>query len=469
MKKIIFAVFSIVLILSSCKRDKIYEGSDGVLEFTADTLTFDTVFTSVGSITRYYKVKNPLNEAIQIDKITLAQLPGTQFRINVDGFSGTEISDILIPAKDSIYIFAEVTVDPNNQNEPFILLDEVSYFYNNIQQKSYLRAWGQNAYFHYGEIIEGDSIWENDKPHVVIRNDSFPGVGVDSFGSLTIKAGCQVYFGQNSAIFSDGPVIIGEAGCLDSVILQSNKIEDLPNGLEFDEYGGLWLGVILRNGASGVFNNVIIKNASYGIAGRWAFDDFTSFEVSNQPEIEMDKVQIKHSSNSALFCLNAKVNATNCLFFDNGSSAASLAMGGQYNFENCTFYGSSSDEALALSNYASNGYQGQYGDLSEANFTNCIVYGGNSDELLLNNEPVADFNYLFENSLIRTTISDSSTNFVNCLINENPSFKSISDNDYSLREFSPCIGAGKANNLTTDLKCNFHNTPIDIGAIAYRP
>ena len=162
MKKLIFSFLILAFALSSCKKDRFYEGTDGVLTFSADTLTFDTVFTSVGSITRFFKVENPLKEAIKIDEIRLAQIPGVQFRINVDGISGTSVFDVEIPPKDFIYIFAEVPVDPTSQNNPFVLLDEIQYFYNGTQQSSYLRAWGQNAYFHYGEIIEGDSIWQND-------------------------------------------------------------------------------------------------------------------------------------------------------------------------------------------------------------------------------------------------------------------------------------------------------------------
>jgi len=469
MKKIILGITLFTLFLLSCKSDQIYEGNSGVLEFTADTLTFDTVFTSIGSVTRYFKVVNPLKETVLIDKIKLAGLPGSQFRINVDGISGTEIENVEIPGKDSIYIFAEVTVDPNNQNEAFILLDEIQYFYNNIQQTSYLRAWGQNAYFHYGEIIEGDTIWSNDKPHVVIGNNDFPGVGVESFGSLTIQAGSQVYFSTNSAIFSDGPITIGEVGCQDSVVMQSNRIEDLPNGLEFDTEQGLWLGIILRNGATGNFNNVIIKNTVYGISGRWVYDDFNEHTVSNQPVITMDKVQIKHASNSTLFCLNAKVNASNSIFYDAGSYAATLALGGDYEFQNCTFYGIGEGESVALSNYASNGSQGGYGDLTQANFTNCIIYGGKSDELLLNNESNADFNFFFENSLIRTSLDTDSATYVNCIINENPNFKNSSTGNLRLNEFSPCIGSGKNIALTEDVYCNSHNNPMDIGAAAYIP
>ncbi|MCB0510382.1 MAG: hypothetical protein KDC82_06430 [Bacteroidetes bacterium] len=462
--------FLIVLItlLASCRKDRFYEGNNAVLTFSNDTLTFDTVFTSLGSVTRYFKVENPLKEAIRIDEIKLMGIPGNQFRINVDGIPGTSIFDVEIPANDYIYIFAEVTIDPNNQTNPFVLVDEIQYRYNQTTQSSYLRAWGQNAYFHYGEIIEGDSIWQNDKPHVVVRTDSFPGVGVEAFGSLTILPGCQVYFNQGSAIFSDGPVIIGEANCQDSVVLQSDRIEDLPNGLDFENTPGLWLGLILRSGASAELHNVIIKNSTYGIMGRWIYDDFASFNSSNQPIIELDKVEIKYSSNMALFCLNAQVEAQNCLFHNNGQSALTLAMGGQYLFDNCTFYGTGEQECVQLSNFASNGSQGAYGDLSLAQFTNCIVYGGKNDELLLNKESQFDFLYLFENCLLSTSLNTDTSTYISCIVNENPQFNNSNNADFSLSPNSVCVGAGKNNGIQSDLYCNPWLSPYDIGAISYQ-
>lgn len=464
---LIFISLCFVLFSVSCKKDRIYGGTDSVLKFSADTLTFDTVFTSVGSITRYFKVENTLKETVKLDRIELMGLPGTQFRINVDGEPSRLVENIEIPGKDYIYIFAEVTVDPNNQNNPFVLLDEIEYHYNGVIQKSYLRAWGQNAYFHYGEIIAGDSVWHNDKPHVVIRNDSFPGVGIESFGSLEIKAGCRVYFTAGSGIFSDGELTIGEANCIDSVTLQSDRIEDLPNGLIYDDMKGLWLGVVLRNGATATLHNTVINNATYGVLGRWIFDDFGTFSQSNQPEIVLDKVKIKNTSNTALFCLNADVECNNSIFYSAGNGLATLAMGGSYNFTNCTFYGSGEQAAVALSNYASNGNQGGYGDLYAANFTNCIIYGGKSDELSINNESVADFNYNITNCLVRTTLNTDTSTFVNCIFNQNPQFENTGSYNFHLRDNSPCLATGINTSYSTDYYCNAHNNPFDMGAISY--
>ena len=119
---IIFYISVLSFLLFSCKKDSFYSGQGQILTFSNDTLTFDTVFTTLGSVTRYFKVENPLKEAIKIDEISLAGLNGNQFRINVDGISGISLQDVEIPAQDYVYIFAEVTVDPNNQNNPLSLI-----------------------------------------------------------------------------------------------------------------------------------------------------------------------------------------------------------------------------------------------------------------------------------------------------------------------------------------------------------
>ncbi|MBK7523063.1 MAG: hypothetical protein IPI53_02495 [Saprospiraceae bacterium] len=55
----------IILSIFACRRDNFYEGSDIKLTFSADTLRFDTVFTKIGSATRFVKIFNPEKSACQ--------------------------------------------------------------------------------------------------------------------------------------------------------------------------------------------------------------------------------------------------------------------------------------------------------------------------------------------------------------------------------------------------------------------
>ena len=52
--------------LHSCQDDSISTESEIPLRFSLDTLTFDTVFTEIGSTTKSFKVYNDLNQAVLI-------------------------------------------------------------------------------------------------------------------------------------------------------------------------------------------------------------------------------------------------------------------------------------------------------------------------------------------------------------------------------------------------------------------
>ncbi|MBP9220137.1 MAG: hypothetical protein KBF42_02050, partial [Chitinophagales bacterium] len=80
---------SAILILStqSCRRDIFVTDANAKLQFSEDTVHFDTVFTTVGSITIPLKIFNTYNDPISISTIELSGGEASQFRMNVDGES----------------------------------------------------------------------------------------------------------------------------------------------------------------------------------------------------------------------------------------------------------------------------------------------------------------------------------------------------------------------------------------------
>src|ERR1700677_3867654 len=104
---LILSVPVVLLFFSDCQKDKL---SNGPLTFSTDTLTFDTVFVTQGSTTQSFTVHNTSKYPVKISSIQLVQSVGNQFRINVDGEPGNA-TNVQIPGRDSIYIFAEVTVN----------------------------------------------------------------------------------------------------------------------------------------------------------------------------------------------------------------------------------------------------------------------------------------------------------------------------------------------------------------------
>ena len=100
-------LFCIVFNLLSCDGlDENYTTNPNHrISFSVDTVSFDTIFTTIGSATKDFKIYNHNNQPLLISEIILASGEETGFRINVDGRKGDHFHNIRIPANDSIYVF----------------------------------------------------------------------------------------------------------------------------------------------------------------------------------------------------------------------------------------------------------------------------------------------------------------------------------------------------------------------------
>ena len=98
-------VFILCIALFSCKKEIDFSSDQGgPLNFSNDTITFDTIFASIGSITKTLTVYN-YNDYDVTTNIQLSGNSSANFRMNIDGIAGNNQEDINIPANDSIFIF----------------------------------------------------------------------------------------------------------------------------------------------------------------------------------------------------------------------------------------------------------------------------------------------------------------------------------------------------------------------------
>ena len=95
------------------------------LRFSADTVLFDTVFTTIGSTTRRFRVFNDSKNAVNIGRIGLGRGPNSPYQIVVNGKEGFEFADERLLGEDSMVILVEVNIDPGGQDLPFIVKDSV--------------------------------------------------------------------------------------------------------------------------------------------------------------------------------------------------------------------------------------------------------------------------------------------------------------------------------------------------------
>ena len=145
MKKL-FLPLLLITILFACKKDAIESNQSATLHFSNDTIIFDTAFHSIGTPTQTLTIYNRNNFTVLTD-ISLNLISGGSFRMNVDGVAGNNHNAIEIPAKDSIFIFLEITPNQNSSND-FLLTSNIIFTTGTKEQDVKLVSPGRNANFH---------------------------------------------------------------------------------------------------------------------------------------------------------------------------------------------------------------------------------------------------------------------------------------------------------------------------------
>jgi hypothetical protein len=453
----IFLLFALLLgqSLVSCKKPLNF--SNGNLNFSTDTVVFDTVFTTIGSTTQRLKIYNPANSTLKIDEIELMGGSSSPFRLNVDGNKGNLFSEIEMEKEDSLFIFVEVTLSANNGTLPLIVEDRIRFRTNGKDQFVQLAAWGQDAYFHYKEIVSGT--WPNDKPHVI-----YDYAAVDSAQILNIQPDTKIYLHKDAILYNyKGTLNInGTRG--HEVILQGDRLEAY-----YQDQPGQFYGIYMQEAQHSVIEHVIIKNGTAGI-------HLYSNDPSNLSQYTLDLrfAEIYNNANYGLFLYSgAKVKAENCLIYKNRSRAVLVLEGGDFNFNYCNLLGyAASDqvETVGITNYFKNS-EGvtNYKSINEGVFTNCVVTGNQATEFAISTENPGgayNLNFLFRNCLITAETVPTDAYFQNILWNQIPGFVNSAENDFTILNSSVLNGAADDNfHLNDDFDGgNARLIPSDIGA-----
>src|SRR5690606_8650681 len=107
--RLIFIIISVGFVLViGCRKERFIEKNGAALEFSTDTVYFDTVFSAVGSATRRLLIRNPHKESIKIEQIQLAGGENSVFRLNIDGNPTNSLKELVIKGNDSAFVFVEV-------------------------------------------------------------------------------------------------------------------------------------------------------------------------------------------------------------------------------------------------------------------------------------------------------------------------------------------------------------------------
>ncbi len=400
-KILFFSIMSVFL--AACSEDTDFSSSSSLrLEFSRDTIAFDTLFTEVGSPTAGLVVRNRNSDGLRISNVRLASGGASGFSVLVDGQYGASMNDLEIRGKDSIFVYASVELERNGADVPLVVTDSLLFtLESGVQQHVTLLAYGRDVIFLRAENVVSDRIITGG--HYVV----YDSLAVAPGATLTLDEGAVLYFHDKAFLKVEGTLVAAGSQAR-PVVMRGDRTDNMFSYLPYDRVPGQWGGLLFTSTSNGnSLSFCDIHSAKYGViveAGDTAVQ-----------RIAITSSKLYNFEGNALELNMAHATVENSLIA-NAQGNCVKVVGGNVAFVHCTianFYvWKQRDVALALHNSV----EGMPAPLRGALFANCVITGSKNDEVMgyLSNlgDTVPDcINYRFENSLINT-VAEGDTCFV---------------------------------------------------------
>ena len=386
--------------LVACNEDAGFSSDPDLrLEFSCDTVTFDTLFTDLSAPTAMFVVHNRNKNSLRVSDIRLASGGESGFNVLVDGEPGNVVRDIEIRAKDSIYVLASVKLDRNGTDMPLMVKDSLLFtLESGVGQYVLLMAHGMDVTFMHAPKFSTDTVLA--AGHYVV----YDSLVVEPESHLTLSAGTTLYFHDNAFMKVEGVLnAVGELG--KPIVFRGDRTDRMFDYLPYDRVPGQWGGVKFTSTSNGnVLEYCDIHSAKYGL--------MVELGDTTLQRLTVESSKIYNFTGHAMELQQAHASVSNTLIA-NAEGNCVKVVGGSVDFVHCTianFYvWKQRDVALALHN----NLEGVPAPLYRASFSNCIIAGTKDDELMGYFTEYGDtvpnsVNYYFSHSLINTVATDDS-------------------------------------------------------------
>lgn len=391
----ILYTFAVMAMLNACADDDSFSSSpSNTLSFSCDTVSLDTVFSTVPSSTRTMWVYNNSGDGLRLSSIKLNNGNQTGFRVNVNGVylgeaQGYQISNEEIRKNDSIRVFVEATLPVNNTDAPQLVSDDLLFILESgVTQKVNLRAWSWDAELLRDVIVSSDSIIGSEKPTVI-----YGGITVNPGATLTIPAGKTLYMHSGANIDVYGRLVCnGEPG--NEVTLRGDRLDNMFDYLKYDGVSGQWGGIIFHTDS---YDNIIEHTDIH------ASDDAIVCDSSNtdRQKLTITSSTIHNAKGYGLSARNSNIDILNTQISNTLGDCINV-IGGKMLVNNCTlaqFYPFDARRGDAL-NICDDSTTVAHLDFR---IINSIVTGYSQDVVMVSiSDTTKTSNILFDHCLLRT-------------------------------------------------------------------
>ena len=401
--------FSLLSFMQSCDDyDSFTSDRAATLNFSADTIRFDTLLTTIPSSTKVLTVFNRGDKGLRISEVWLENGAGSPFRVNIDGqdmsrSEANHVTDFEVRRRDSIIVRMEVTLPELRADAPQEVKDALVFrLESGIEHRIPLVVVGRDAYFLRARTLLNDTTLSTLRPVVI-----YDSLVVGPSATLTLQAGTQLYFHEGAGIIVHGRLLA--QGTMEApVVLRGDRTDHMFDYLPYDNLPNRWGGVVLSHESMGnQFNYMDLHSGAFGILCDSSSLDERKLLLTNSiiHNLGGHGLQLHHSR---VEVANTQVSNTlgHCVY----------QQGGDASFVHCTlaqFYPLSSNRGNALT-LTCFGEAGKYIPLVRADYLNCVITGYADDVILFQNldDPALQkveepqVNYYFSNCFLATEVPD---------------------------------------------------------------
>lgn len=392
------------LFTPGCKPREEELQTSGALEFSADTVKFDTVFTTLRTVTKRLWVYNRNSKGVNVDFIGLENPTTLLYTLLINGDLKQTASNLFIRGQDSLLILVRAKLPDNGQNgapKDYVQEEKLNFRTNGQDQQVLLRSFGQNIYLHDGSQLTGNLTWTKDRPHVLYKS-----VVVPAGSTLRIKPGTRVYAHAGATLIVRGTLLVNSpddympgTAATDTVKASNANIVrfsgDRSGETRYATAPGQWAGIVLDASSRGnVIRYAQIQNATFGLLL------YNPDNLSPRPDVLLQNAVVRYISGAnvsfagakstleygaGVLSIGGKATMENTLFTDCYEYAVLGIGGGEYSLNYCTIanYPATASvrntASLTFGNIAADGKTKTTGPTLQ--LLNSIVWGSLSDEL----------------------------------------------------------------------------------------
>lgn len=376
------------------------------LEFSDDTIRFDTLISTIPSPTKTLYVFNDNNDGIRISNIRLLRGSESLFRVNVDGeyLANGSGNDYLIRKNDSIIVRIEVTMPENGTADTISYSDELLFnLENGAQQRVLLTAGALDAYIIHGMLIDSDSTLMADKPYLI-----YDSLVIAKGATLNLLAGTTLLMHDSTSVDIYGR--INAKGTIQKpIIFRGARTDRMFDYLFYDNTPSRWKGVTIHKGSyNNSFRNVDLHSGRWGI-----MVDSTSLDNLT---LSMQNCIIHNIGGVGLLLNNCNAEILNTQISNTLGDCVNV-YGGAYTFCHCTiaqYYPLSAKRGDAM--FVTNIREKIHHELRYIQVLNSVVMGIAEDVIMgkMSEDHEDSQYYYFTNSFLRTEAQDDNNHYINC-------------------------------------------------------